>query len=64
MMLYDDEFRFDVDLVTGETRGKIYLVDPMAGPKTQCELDVVGTGMTPEGDGLASYTGRCKVKTD
>lgn len=61
-MIYDDEFRFDVNLSTGDTIGKIYLTDPMAGPKVQCELDVVGTGSTPEGDATVAYTGRCKLK--
>jgi hypothetical protein len=37
---------------------------PLAGPKIRCELDVTGTGQTPEGDGLAVYTGRCFVKAD
>ncbi len=61
-MIYDDEFRFDVNLATGDTIGKIYLMDPVAGPKVQCELDVVGTGYTPEGDATVAYTGRCKLK--
>lgn len=62
VMIYDDEFRFDVDLATGNTIGRIHLMDPMAGPKVQCELDVVGTGTTPEGDATVAYTGRCKLK--
>ena len=62
VMIYDDEFRFDVNLHTGETTGKVYLSDPMAGPKIQCELDAAGTGVTPAGDALVAYTGRCKLK--
>ena len=62
VMIHDDEFRFDVNLHTGETTGKVYLSDPMAGPKIRCELDAVGTGMTPEGDALVAYTGRCRLK--
>ncbi len=62
VLIYDDEFRFDVNLASGETTGKVYLLDPITGPKTQCELDVVGTGATPAGDATVAYTGRCKVK--
>ncbi len=62
VMIHDDEFRFDVNLHTGETTGKIYLSDPMAGPKIRCELEAVGAGMTPEGDALVAYTGRCRLK--
>lgn len=63
VLIYDDEFRFEVNLFTGETVGKIYLLRTMAGPKTQCELEAVGTGTTtPEGDAILEYTGRCKIK--
>jgi len=62
VLIHDDEFRFDVNLASGETTGKVYLLDPIAGPKIRCELDVVGTGATPAGDAIVAYTGRCKVK--
>ena len=62
VMIHDDQFRFDVNLFTGETTGKIYFSDPIAGPKTQCTLDVVGTGSTPEGDGMVTYSGYCKTR--
>lgn len=61
VLIYDDEFRFDVNLITGETIGKVFLTDPMAGAKTQCELTIVGVA-TPGEDPTVSYTGRCKVK--
>lgn len=64
VLLYDDDFRFEVDLNTGATVGKVFLVDRIAGPRIKCEIDIVGTGFTPEGDGTATYTGRCKVRTD
>ena len=64
VMILDDEFRFDVNLWTQEVRGNNLLMYPLAGPKVRCELDVIGTGQTPEGDGLAVYTGRCLVKAD
>lgn len=62
VMMYDNEFRFEVNLTTGKTVGKIYLTDPVAGPKTQCELEVVGMGQGPGVDAVLEYTGRCKVK--
>ncbi len=62
VVIFDDEFRFEVDLNTGATFGKAFLTDRIAGPRIKCELDIVGTGFTPEGNGLATYTGRCKVR--
>lgn len=63
VVLYDDTFQFDVDLATGETLGRVHLgrskSSPHPGSWWECELEVVGTGMTPEGDGLAAYTGSC-----
>ena len=61
MLIYDDGFRFDVHLATGETKGKVFLTDRIAGPQIKCELEIVGSGFTPEGDGLANYSGRCKI---
>lgn len=62
VMLHDDEFRFDGNLTTGAVTGKVYLTDNVAGPKIRCELDIIGTGMTPEGNVTASYTGVCRFK--
>ena len=63
VVLYDDTFRFQVDLATGETIGQVHLgrsqSSPHPGSWWECQLEVVGTGMTPEGDGLAAYTGTC-----
>jgi hypothetical protein len=61
-MLYDDEFRFDVNLATRAATGKVYLTDNIAGPKIRCELDIVATGQTAEGNITAGYTGYCKFK--
>jgi hypothetical protein len=63
VMLYDDEFRFEVNLATGAAAGKVYLTDNIAGPKIRCELDIVATGRTEEGNISASYTGHCTFKT-
>jgi hypothetical protein len=62
VLIYDDEFRFDVNLATGETTGAVFLTDRIAGPRIKCELQIVGTGFTPEGDGLANYSGHCKMR--
>lgn len=61
VLLHDDEFRFDVNLVTGETVGQVFLVNRIDGPIVRCELTVIGTGFSPEGNGLADYTGRCRL---
>jgi hypothetical protein len=62
VMLYDDEFRFEVNLATRAATGKVYLTDNIAGPKIRCELDIVATGQTVEGNVTADYTGYCKFK--
>ena len=62
VVIHDDEFRFDVDLNTGATVGKVYLAGRIAGPKVRCRLDVVGTGLTAEGNATFSYTGTCRIE--
>ena len=62
VMLHDDEFRFDVNLITGAVTGKVYLTDNIAGPKIRCELDITATGETADGNITASYTGSCMFK--
>ena len=64
VMLHDDTFRFEVVLETGETRGEVHLGRSLDAPDRsgwfECDLDIVGTGFTPEGDGLADYAGTCR----
>jgi hypothetical protein len=60
VMLYDDEFRFEVNLETETATGKVYLTDKIAGPKIRCELDIVATGRTADDNITADYTGICK----
>ena len=63
VMLYDDDFRFEVNLKTGIEYGEVHLHDRLAGPKVRCDLVVTGTGVkTPEGNLLADYTGTCSFK--
>ncbi len=65
VMLHDDRFRFDVNLVTGETTGRVFLTNRLAGPITRCLLDISGIAeMTAEGDSIVSYSGRCRVLSD
>jgi hypothetical protein len=63
MILHDDRFRFTVDLATGATVGVVHLSRsndaPHHGAWYECDLQVVGTGMTGAGDALADYTGTC-----
>ncbi len=60
-MLHDDSFRFEVDLETGATFGRIFLSNRIAGPMMRCRLDIVGTGMTEAGNGLAEYSGKYRM---
>ena len=62
VMIHDDQFRFQVNLVTGEESGKVYLFDHVAGPKVRCELDVVGTGLTADGNPAFDYRGTCAFR--
>ena len=64
VMIHDDSFRFEVNLATGEEHGRVYLLNHVAGPKVRCELDVVGTGMTPAGNPMFSYTGFCTFRSE
>lgn len=63
VILHDDKFRFDIDLGTGETIGDVRLSRsndaPNKGGWFECRLEVVGTGVTPEGDPTSDYTGEC-----
>ena len=63
VVLYDDTFRFEVDMATGSTRGEIRLRRSASSPHPEtwweCDLEATGTGMTAEGDGLAEYSGTC-----
>ena len=62
VMIHDDQFRFRVNLATGEEAGKVYLFDHIAGPKVRCQLDVVGTGLTAEGNPTFDYRGTCTFR--
>ena len=65
VVLHDDTFRFESDLATGATTGEVHLrrsSDAPGGAWFECDLDVVGTGLSPEGDGLVDYTGTCTAR--
>jgi hypothetical protein len=62
VMLYDDQFRFEVNLSTGATTGEVHLTHSLAGPKVRCHLTVTGTVMTPEGNATFDYTGECRFR--
>jgi hypothetical protein len=63
VILRSYESRFDVDLATGEGTGHVHLTRsndaPDTGPWYECDLVVVGTGQTPEGNPTFDYSGRC-----
>ncbi|MEJ2541759.1 MAG: hypothetical protein P8188_17640 [Gemmatimonadota bacterium] len=64
VILKDDRFRFEVDLASGATSGQVYLSRSLDAPHRatwfECQLEVVGTGFTAAGDGLADYSGHCR----
>jgi len=62
VMLHDDQFRFEVNLVTGEEAGQVFLFDQIAGPKVRCKLDVVGTGVNADGNPTFTYSGECTFR--
>jgi hypothetical protein len=62
VLIHDDQFRFDVNLVTGEESGQVYLFNYIAGPKVRCRLNVVGTGVNLEGNPTFDYTGECTFR--
>lgn len=62
VMIHDDQFRFDVNLVTGEESGQVYLLDHIAGPKVRCTLDVTGTGLNGDGNPTFVYRGSCTFR--
>jgi hypothetical protein len=63
VILHSDQSRFEVDLATGEETGRVHLAgrnNPQElGWQYQCDLDVVGTGQTPEGNLTFDYRGVC-----
>lgn len=65
VLLHDDEFRFDVDLATGETVGRVFLENHIAGPRIRCRIQILGgREITPEGDAVVDYTGQCRVRAE
>lgn len=62
VMLHDHRFQFLVDLNSGETVGQVFLESRLDGPNSiACRLEVLGTGLTPEGDATVAYTGKCRM---
>ena len=64
VLIHDDSFRFDVNLVTGEETGRVFLYNHIAGPKVRCTLDGVGTGVNGDGNPTFTYTGTCTFRAD
>lgn len=62
VLIHDDQYRFEVNLVTGEESGQVFLFNHLAGPKVRCQLDVVGTGLNSEGNPTFDYSGECMFR--
>jgi hypothetical protein len=63
VMIHDDQFRFEVNLVTGEDVGRVYLSDHITGPKVRCTLTGVGTGLNGDGNPTFDYRGKCTFRS-
>lgn len=62
VLLHDDQFHVEVNLINGTTYGQMYLFDRLGGAKTRCQLELFGVGQqTPEGDAIVDYFGHCLV---
>lgn len=63
LILRSDESRFEVNLATGEETGNVHLTRsndaPHKGSWYECDLSVVGTGATSEGNPTFDYSGVC-----
>ena len=62
VMIHDDQFRFEVNLITGSESGTVFLFDHIAGPKVRCALHVVGTGPNGSGNPTFTYSGECTFR--
>ena len=62
VMIHDDQFRFEINLATGQESGQVYLFDHIAGPKVRCALNVVGTGLNTDDNPTFTYSGRCTFR--
>lgn len=62
VLIHDDQFRFDVNLVTGAEAGQVFFLNHLAGPKVRCTLNVVGTGVNADGNPTFDYTGVCSFR--
>ena len=64
VLIHDDQFRFEVNLVTGQETGQVFLLNHLAGPKVRCTLKVIGTGLNADGNPTFSYSGECTFRGD
>lgn len=62
VLIHDDQFRFEVNLGTGQEAGQVFLFNHLAGPKVRCTLNVVGTGLNADGNPTFDYTGVCSFR--
>jgi hypothetical protein len=57
VMIHDNQFRFEVNLNTGQEAGQVYFFNHITGLKVRCRIGVVGTGMNSGGNPTFDYTG-------
>lgn len=62
VLIHDNEFRFEVNLATGEESGQVYFFNRLAGPKVRCTLEVAGTGVNSTGNPTFDYSGECTFR--
>ena len=62
VLIHDDQFHFEVNLLTGQESGQVYLFDHIAGPKVRCTLSITGTGLNADGNPTSAYKGTCTYR--
>ena len=63
VLIHDDQFRFEVNLVTGAGKPERFICSTtLPGRKCRCELNIVGTGMNADGNPTFDYTGTCTFR--
>ena len=63
VMLFDDEFRFEVNFFLQQVRGEVYLSERLSGPRIACELEIIGGDQPPvDNRTFSTYSGFCWIR--
>ncbi len=64
VVIFDDRFRFEVDLNTGVVQGQVFLSNSISGPKMDCEIDVSSSSPQVDGKVESTYAGYCRLQAN